>query len=542
MPVPDTSKPSRVTVHENTTADLSDHRSDIFFAAVETTRMPMIVTDPRQADNPIVFVNRAFVEMTGYSSDELLGNNCRFLQGPDTDRETVDSVREAIATRSEVAVEILNYRKDGSSFWNALFISPVYNEHGELVYFFGSQLDVSRRRDTEDALRQAQKMEALGQLTGGIAHDFNNLLQVMSGYLELIEHSVEREPLDPARLRKSVERARDAAGQAARLTQQLLAFARKQKLEGRVLNLNALVAGMSDVAERTLGDGITFALDLAADLRNCRIDPTQAEVALLNILINARDAMAAQPAPRLVIQTRNVSLRADEPTTYDNLLPGHYVCVSVTDNGSGMSPDVLAHVLDPFFTTKDEGKGTGLGLSMVYGFAKQSGGAVRLYSEEGHGTTVRLYFPIDDNVENVSPRDARTRRAFDRQGDETILIVEDRPDIAELARLFLEDQGYATHVVHNAREALELLDTGVHVDLLYSDLIMPGGLNGVMLAREARRRRPRLKVLLTTGYAESSIERTDAGGTEFEVLSKPYNRLELTRKVRLVLDGPTGVS
>ncbi|WP_372530443.1 hybrid sensor histidine kinase/response regulator [Xanthomonas sp. NCPPB 3005] len=542
MPAPDSSNLPRVTVHESTTADLSEHRSDIFFAAVETTRMPMIVTDPRQADNPIVFVNRAFLEMTGYSSEELLGNNCRFLQGPDTDRDTVDSVREAIAGRNEVAVEILNYRKDGSSFWNALFISPVYNEHGELVYYFGSQLDVSRRRDTEDALRQAQKMEALGQLTGGIAHDFNNLLQVMSGYLELIEHGLEREPLDPARLRKSVERARDASGQAARLTQQLLAFARKQKLEGRVLNLNTLVAGMSDVAERTLGDGIAFSLDLAPDLRNCRIDPTQAEVALLNILINARDAMAEQPARRLVIHTRNVTIRADEPTTYDNLLPGHYVCVSVTDNGSGMSADVLAHVLDPFFTTKDEGKGTGLGLSMVYGFAKQSGGAVRLYSEEGHGTTVRLYFPIDDNVENLAPRDARARRASDRQGNETILIVEDRPDIAELARLFLEDQGYATHVVHNAREALELVDNGLQVDLLYSDLIMPGGLNGVMLAREVRRRRPKIKVLLTTGYAETSIERTDAGGTEFDVLSKPYNRQELIRKVRIVLDGPTGVS
>ncbi|WP_369981485.1 hybrid sensor histidine kinase/response regulator [Xanthomonas bundabergensis] len=542
MPAPDSRNLPRVTVHESTTADLSDHRSDIFFAAVETTRMPMIVTDPRQADNPIVFVNRAFLEMTGYSSEELLGNNCRFLQGPDTDRDTVDSVREAIAARNDVAVEILNYRKDGSSFWNALFISPVYNEHGELVYYFGSQLDVSRRRDTEDALRQAQKMEALGQLTGGIAHDFNNLLQVMSGYLELIEHGLERESPDPSRLRKSVERARDAAGQAARLTQQLLAFARKQKLEGRVLNLNALVAGMSDVAERTLGDGIAFSLDLAADLHNCRIDPTQAEVALLNILINARDAMAEQSAPRLVIQTRNVSIRADEPTTYDNLLPGHYVCVSVTDNGSGMPPEVLARVLDPFFTTKEEGKGTGLGLSMVYGFAKQSGGAVRLYSEEGHGTTVRLYFPIDDNVENMSPRDSRSRRVFDRQGDETILIVEDRPDIAELARLFLDDQGYVTHVAHNAREALQLLDDGLHVDLLYSDLIMPGGLNGVMLAREARRRRPKLKVLLTTGYAESSLERTDAGGTEFDVLSKPYNRQELTRKVRMVLDGPTGVS
>ncbi|WOS42964.1 MULTISPECIES: hybrid sensor histidine kinase/response regulator [Xanthomonas] len=521
---------------------MSNQRSDIFFAAVQTTRMPMIVTDPRQPDNPIIFVNRAFLEMTGYGSDELIGNNCRFLQGPDTDRETVRSIRDAITSSDEVAVEILNYRKDGSSFWNALYISPVYDDRGELVYFFGSQLDVSRRRDAEDALRQAQKMEALGQLTGGIAHDFNNLLQVMSGYLELIEHAVESDPLNPLLLRKSVDRARDAAGQAARLTQQLLAFARKQKLEGRVLNLNTLVAGMSDVAERTLGDGIAFSLELAPDLRNCRIDPTQAEVALLNILINARDAMAEQASPRLVIQTRNVSVRADEPTTYDNLLPGHYVCVSITDNGSGMPPEVLTRVLDPFFTTKEEGKGTGLGLSMVYGFAKQSGGAVRLYSEDGHGTTVRLYFPIDDNVENMAPRDSRTRRPFDRQGDETILIVEDRPDIAELARLFLEDQGYATHVVYNAREALELLDTGVHVDLLYSDLIMPGGLNGVMLAREARRRRPKIKVLLTTGYAESSIERTDAGGNEFEVLAKPYNRQELTRKVRMVLDGPNGVS
>ncbi len=544
MPAPEISNTSAppTTVDPNAPTDMSNQRSDIFFAAVQTTRMPMIVTDPRQPDNPIIFVNRAFLEMTGYGREELIGNNCRFLQGPDTDRETVHSVRDAIKSHDEVAVEILNYRKDGSSFWNALYISPVYDDRGELVYFFGSQLDVSRRRDAEDALRQAQKMEALGQLTGGIAHDFNNLLQVMSGYLELIEHAVESDPLNPSLLRKSVDRARDAAGQAARLTQQLLAFARKQKLEGRVLNLNALVAGMSDVAERTLGDGIAFSLELSPDLRNCRIDPTQAEVALLNILINARDAMADQAAPRLVIQTRNVSVRADEPTTYDNLLPGHYVCVSITDNGSGMPPEVLARVLDPFFTTKEEGKGTGLGLSMVYGFAKQSGGAVRLYSEEGHGTTVRLYFPIDDNVENMAPRDSRTRRPFDRQGDETILIVEDRPDIAELARLFLGDQGYATHVVYNAREALELLDTGVHVDLLYSDLIMPGGLNGVMLAREARRRRPKIKVLLTTGYAESSIERTDAGGNEFEVLAKPYNRQELIRKVRMVLDGPTGVT
>jgi CheY-like chemotaxis protein len=347
-------------------------------------------------------------------------------------------------------------------------------------------------------------------------------------------------PIDPERLKRNVGRAREAAERAGTLTQQLLAFSRKQKLEGRVLNLNGLVNGMGDIAERTLGEDITFRRELAPDLWNCRIDPTQAEMALLNVLINARDAVAGSATREVTARTLNVTVGEEDASAYDNLPPGRYASVAITDSGHGMSPAVLARVMDPFFTTKEEGKGTGLGLSMVYGFAKQSGGAVRLYSEEGHGTTVRLYFPADAEAEYTAPRD--TSRASSRRGNETVLVVDDRADVADLAQMILEDHGYQVHVAHDARSALELLDRGIAVDLLFSDMIMPGRMNGVLLAREARRRRPRLKVMLTTGYSDASMERTDAGGSEFDVLSKPYSRKELLRRTRMALDGPTGVA
>lgn len=215
---------------------MTDQHNSIFFAAVKTTRMPMIVTDPRQPDNPIVFANPAFINMTGYGEDELLGRNCRFLQGPDTDPETVAEVRRALEQKREVSVDILNYKKNGASFWNALFISPVYDEAGEVIYFFASQLDISRRRDAEDSLRQAQKMEAVGQLTGGIAHDFNNLLTVIQGFTDILHAQLREEAgVDPAKARRAVNAISQAAERGSALTQQLLAFARKQKLQGRVV-------------------------------------------------------------------------------------------------------------------------------------------------------------------------------------------------------------------------------------------------------------------------------------------------------------------
>ena len=523
-------------VETGASSEVRNHHSDIFFAAVEATRMPMIVTDPRQPDNPILFANKAFITMTGYAPEELVGRNCRFLQGPETDETTVAEIRRAVAERRELATEILNYRKDGSTFWNALFIAPVYNAKNELVYFFGSQLDVSRRRDAENALVQAQKMEAVGQLTGGIAHDFNNLLQVIVGYVDILAAALGQPDPDRSRMGRATENIRVAAERATSLTRQLLAFASKQRLEGRSVNLNNLVQDMVDLADRTLGPGISVDLALTPDLSTCRVDPTQMEAALINILINARDAMPH--GGRVTITTDNHAVEK-EGRESSGLEAGRYVSVSVKDGGSGIAPEVLTRVMDPFFTTKEDGQGTGLGLSMVYGFAKQSGGSVQIESVLGEGTTVRLSFPADERQERPLVRPVPS--PVEQQGTETVLIVDDREDVGELARTILRDFGYTTLIARDGREALEIIDQTETVNLLFTDLIMPGGMNGVVLAREARKRRPQIKVLLTTGYAEASYERTDAGASEFDILNKPYRRIDLIRRVRAVLDGPTGI-
>ena len=517
------------------TGDIKHEGKNIFFAAVETTRMPMIVTDPTLPDNPIIFANRAFVDMTGYSAEEILDANCRFLQGTETDPDTVRAVREAIANEKEIAVELINYRKDGTAFWNALFISPVYSEDGRRINFFASQLDVSRRRDAEDGLKQAQKMEALGQLTGGIAHDFNNLLQVMLGYLDNIAKSASDPGYSRERIQKNAEHAKSAAVRAATLTQQLLAFSRKQTLTTRVLNLNTVVESSREMAG-SLFDEIKLVTELEPKLWNCRLDPTQMDVSLLNVLVNAKDALVGRDDRRIVIKTENVKIGDDDILAYDGVRAGRYVLLSVTDNGIGVPSAYLDRVMDPFFTTKEEGQGTGLGLSMVYGFVKQSGGAARLTSEENVGTTLRLYFPADDSV----PTPVIKAERFQSRGTERILIVDDRQDVAHLAELMLEDEGYVTEVVYNASQALEALEKSQY-DLLFTDLIMPGGMNGVVLAREARRKYPSMKILLTTGYADTPVKQNDIGDGVFDVLLKPYLAPDLAKKVRLVLAGPTGV-
>ena len=519
--------------------DMADDSNAIFFAAVKTTRMPMIVTDPNRPDNPIVFANPAFMTLTGYGWDELVGHNCRLLQGPDTDPETIDEVRQAVAGRRETSVEILNYKKNGAAFWNALFISPVYDADDNLIYFFASQLDVTRRRDAEDALRQAQKMEAVGQLTGGVAHDFNNLLTVIQGFSDVVLNNLEHgEAFDRKKAARSMRAVLQAAERGATLTQQLLAFSRKQKLQGRIVNLVDLIDELRSLIERTAGGTVRVEIEHRGTTCNARIDPTQAELAIMNILLNARDAMPDGGV--VTIGVDGVTVCAGDEG-FGEMSPGEYVMVTVTDRGSGMSPEVLQRVTEPFFTTKDQGKGTGLGLSMVYGFMKQSGGTLRIESIEGEGTSVRMLFPCEDA--KVDPRGSQPARGLaDKRGNETILVVEDQPDVGDYAEAVLTEFGYTVLRANDADEALALLDGKPHVDLLFSDLIMPGGINGVMLAREVRRRRPRMRVLLTTGYAESSIERVDARGAEFDLIQKPYKRAELASKVRLVIDGPTGVA
>ncbi|WP_291299355.1 histidine kinase famiy protein [Elioraea sp.] len=508
----------------------------LFFEAVSITRMPMVVTDPYQPDNPIIFANRAFLDLTGYREGDVIGRNCRFLQGPETDRTTVARLSRAVNERRVFSAEIMNYRKDGSAFWNALFISPLVDRSGKLRYFFSSQLDVSRRHDAEEALRHAQKMEALGQFTGSIAHDFNNLLQVITGYLDTLRPRFAGQ--GDADAEAALATISAAADRGTMLTRQLLGFARKQRLEGRVVCLNDLVRTIRAMAAKVLSVGVTVETRLEADLWNARLDPVQAEMAILNLLMNARDAMP--DGGRIVIETANRTVGNDHLDAPADLLAGRYVVLTISDSGGGMPREVLARALDPFFTTKEAGRGTGLGLSMAYGFMRQSNGSLRITSEEGRGTQVSLYFPasIGDAPSRVSPSVLVQPRLL---GSETILVVEDQPDIAALATAILSDSGYRVMSAPNGDAALAILEEQAGIHLLFSDLIMPGAMNGVMLARTARDRFPGIRVLLATGFAAEVVDRDGGYAGEFEILGKPYRRGELLARVRDVLDAPPAV-
>jgi PAS domain S-box-containing protein len=317
-----------------------DDRGNIFFAAVAMTRMPMLITDPRQDDNPIVFVNGAFLDLTGYTEDQVMGRNCRMLQGPDTDRTTVAELRRAVDERRAVAVDLLNYKADGSPFWNALFFGPIFDQDGNILYFFASQMDISERRSNQESYLQAQKMEAIGQLSAGMAHDFNNLLQVINGNLEVALLGLKANGAAESKASEPIRRAQRATMQAGKLTQQLLTFARKQRLEAQQLSLNSLVVDFSDMLVRTLGDRIDLRLDLKPGLPACTVDPTYLEMALLNVVLNARDAM-----PEGGAVTVGTATLTPERRRLLKLRDGDYVCICVHDEGQGMAPEIHRAVL-----------------------------------------------------------------------------------------------------------------------------------------------------------------------------------------------------
>ena len=486
-------------------------RGNVFFAAVEMTRMPMVVTDPRQPDDPIVFVNRAFLDLTLYEEKDLIGRNCRLLQGPQTDPDTVAELRAALGERRAIALDILNYRADGTPFWNALYIGPIFDQDGELLYFFASQMDVSERRASEQSSLQAQKMEAIGQLTAGMAHDFNNLLQVINGNLELALLA-----LGPAGAAgEPIRRAQRAAMKAGKLTQQLLTFARKQRLDPKRVNLNALLVEFSELLVRTLGDRVALQFDLKPGLPACKLDPTHFEMALLNVLINARDAMPQGGQVRI-----STTLR---PARNDGVAE---VAVCIVDEGEGMAPEVLQRATEPFFTTK--GPGTGLGLAMVHGFVQQSLGRLEIDSTPGRGTTVRMVFPADaaheDEAEAQAADSAKAR----------ILVVEDNEDVRELAETMLASAGYAVVSAPSGEQALDLLEHGDAVDLVFTDVMMPGGMNGLQLADQVRARLPGTPILVTTGYMD---ELPATRGPQPDILSKPYRQEDLLARVRAILPG-----
>jgi PAS domain S-box-containing protein len=798
--------------------------TDPFAAAVRATRMPMVVTDPRQPQNPLIFVNDAFCRLTGYARDEILGRNCRFLQGPETDPGAVAAIRAAVAEARSIEIDIRNHKKGGEPFWNRLLLAPVRDAQGDLAYFFASQMDVTvelerlvgletrnaaltaevagrlraqqvseaelrhtdrllrsiletatglvyakdrqgrmllangpalalidkswaevrgrtdleilddpaqaaavmatderimtsgtaeeveervgaaggeprtwlstkapmrdgdgavvglvgisqditarkraeaelqalnatlearvaartaerdrawknsqdlicvvdaqgvfravnpawttvlgwepeelvgqhflsithpedaavtlathdaamldmvpryevrfRHKDdgyrwiawsatpdagliyangrnitaekqaavalarTEELLRQSQKMEAVGQLTGGIAHDFNNLLAAISGSLELLHRRVESGRIDD--LQRYTLSAMTAAQRAASLTQRLLAFARRQPLDPKKVEVNRLLADMDDLLRRTLGPGIELEIVLAGGLWPTLCDANQLESAILNLAINARDAMPE--GGRLTIETGNAFLDdAYCRSQGGEVRPGQYVMVSVTDTGTGMTPEIMAKVFDPFFTTKAIGQGTGLGLSMLYGFVKQSEGHVRVYSELGQGTTFRLYLPRqrgDTNVAEGSFADAAAASSQAEAG-QTVLVVDDEATVRMLVTETLEDLGYVALEAGDGAVALTILESAARIDLLVTDVGLPG-LNGRQLAEAARRTRPGLRVLFITGYAHNAA--IGNGGIldpGMEIITKPFALDTLAAKIREMIE------
>ncbi|GAA4001367.1 hybrid sensor histidine kinase/response regulator [Sphingomonas humi] len=483
----------------------------------------MILTDPRQPDNPIVFANKAFLDLTGYEEKEVLGRNCRFLQGPRTDQEQVRELREAITSGNAISIEILNYKRNGTPFWNAVFIGPVHDTAGNLLYFFASQLDVTRRRESEDARRHSQKMEAIGQLTAGLAHDFNNLLQVVAGNHELLEMDL----VEP-KARRRLEIAQQATERAARLTRQLLAFARKTRLNPSRLDLSKTVSSFADLLETTLGSTIDLRLDLLRRMPAAMVDESQLETALLNILANSRDALGR--GGTVTISTAVRHLNGDAPAL--GLVPGDYCVLEIRDTGSGMSEAVRARAIEPFYTTKTVGKGTGLGLAMVDGFVQQSRGRMEIESAVGEGTTIRLLFPVagPENTGVVEERHPAVPTSPAGKGTGTILLVEDNDEVRQLAHDHLVAAGYTVHVASSGDDALDRLnELQWKIDLLFTDLIMPGQTNGLALADRVRSQAPQVRILLATGYTEDLVGEAKANGAD--VLGKPYRKSELLSRV-----------
>lgn len=389
---------------------------------------------------------------------------------------------------------------------------------------------IAEREQVEENLRQSQKMEAVGQLTGGIAHDFNNLLQIVTGNLELLERGL---PAEAERLRRFASNAMHGAERAGVLTQRLLAFSRRQPLAPKPIDFNQLVAGMTELIGRTLGETIAMKTVLADNLWLVEADPNQLENALLNLAVNARDAMP--DGGKLTIETANTYLDEAYASANADAASGDHVALCVSDGGSGMSRETIARVFEPFFTTKEVGRGTGLGLSMVYGFSRQSGGHVKIYSELGEGTTVKLYLPrlvgklevVDAAATPVAPRG---------RGEEVILVVEDDPGVRDYTTQAARELGYTVLEAADGASALTILSQTVQIDLLFTDVILPAGMSGRDLAEAAGTLRPSLKVLFTTGYARDAIVHNGRLDANVELIGKPFSFAELASRLRKVLD------
>ena len=505
-------------------------------------------------DGVTTLCNRAFMRMLGFSqASQVIGHKLHDLihhsypDGTSYHHDDCPILRTARTGESALVDHEVFFRVDGSSFPVEYRAHPVRRNgvlEGALCTFTDISTrrqhmatlrelnetleqrvveEIGRRADAENALRQAQKMEAIGQLTGGIAHDFNNVLQVIGGNLQLLQSQLAGNQAAQKRLDTAVA----AVLRGAKLSSQLLAFARRQPLQPVVINLGELVRNNDELLRRTLGEAIVVRTAIAPDLWNTLADPGQIENVILNLAINARDAMQGEGG--LTIELVNVTLDDASFSAVDAVPAGDYVMLAVSDTGSGMSNAVLEKAFEPFFTTKPEGEGTGLGLSMAYGFVRQSGGAIRIYSEVGTGTTIRIYLPRSLQAREALP-DLLTGPVHG--GNETILVAEDDPDVQSTVVDILSTLGYRVLKADDGEGALVILRSGMHIDLLFTDVVMPGPVRSVELARQARLLVPDIAVLFTSGYPQNAIVHGGRLDVGVELLSKPYRRTDLARKIR----------
>jgi PAS domain S-box-containing protein len=480
--------------------------------------------------NKVVLCNPAVTRVFGFTPEEIIGRDSSMLYESAGEFERMQQVLEGLRERQATAPLTVRYRrKSGEAFPAETVAAVLRDQGGGFSGFLTLNRDISQQVVQDEALRKSQRMEAIGQLTGGIAHDFNNLLTIITGNHELLEME-----LEDAEQRDLLARANNAALMGARLTSRLLTFARRRRLDPVVLDLNEQVLGMAELLRRTLGEAIALGTLLAPRLWPTRADPSEVENAVLNLAINARDAMPA--GGKLVIETRNVVLDEAAVANEVGVGPGDYVRLSVSDTGTGMTAAVLARVFEPFFTTKEPGKGTGLGLSVIYGFVKQSGGHVTVYSEQGKGTTVNLYLP---RVTSDSDREASAvaPAATVPLGGETVLLVEDNPQVRNVTAKRLQHLGYAVVEAESAAGAIDVLGSRSDIDLIFSDVVMPGGMSGFDLAQWARQNRPAIPILLTSGFAEDVARSGETLASAHEILRKPYTGPDLARALRRALDG-----
>lgn len=487
------------------------------------TSLDLILVVDRRGD--FLRVSPSSLAILGYQPGEMIGRSAKDFVYSDDLESTRNNMRLARRGRLERNFECRYVHKDGRPVpiaWTGIWSEP------DGQYFFIGR-DMTERVTLESQLRQAQKMEAVGQLTGGVAHDFNNILTVIIGMTELLSDALSSDP----KLAPIVEAVDEAATRGAQLTQRMLAFARKQPLQARNLDLNEIVTHAVTMLQRTLGEDITVRSVLADGLWTALADPSQVEDAILNLAVNARDAMPN--GGQLVIETANAVLDEQYAAHNVEVTPGDYVAVSISDSGTGMPPEVLERAFEPFFTTKAVGRGTGLGLSMVYGFVKQSRGHVKIYSEVGHGSRITVYLPRAVAAEREVETSGASQRT-DLNGHETILVVEDSHAVRRVAVNILRGLGYQVREAEDGPSALVILEQPGNIDLLFTDLIMPNGIDGQELLRRARALRPGLKALFTSGYSEQFIKGRGPTEAGVALLSKPYRTQKLAEAVRSALD------